>query len=54
MRRSAPPWALIAAGAVLAYVFLRNGNRIPSEVIPLDEPPLIQWAETQGAMALQL
>ena len=54
MRQGAPPpWVLIAAGLVLAYVFTRGGNRIPVQVIPLDEPSQIQWAETDGVMALQ-
>lgn len=46
--------ALIAAGAILAYVLLKGqGRQILTDVIPLDEPAALQWAETQGAIFFQ-
>ena len=47
-------FVLIAAGGFLAYLFFcrRGGPHIPADVIPLDEPAVLQWAETHGAMFL--
>jgi len=41
---------LIAAAAILAYAFLKGqGQRIVTDVIPLDEPSAVQWAEAESA-----
>lgn len=46
---------LIVAGIVLAYTFFRDGaEHVATDIIPLDEPSLVQWAESEGVMALQL
>jgi hypothetical protein len=47
-------FVLIAAGAVLAYLFLKGqgSESIPAEVIALDESPLTDWAEAETGLSL--
>lgn len=40
----------IAAAAFLAYALLKGqGRRVVTDVIPLDEPSAVQWADAESA-----